>query len=71
MTEEGKGWSLTYHLLNLGGVTNVLMYSFVYSFESDTEEVPDKDDQGRKFETEALIVSQVCRKRAVEMVLGT
>jgi hypothetical protein len=39
VTEEGKGWSLTYHLLHLGGVTNVLVYSFVYSFESGTEEV--------------------------------
>jgi len=33
------------------------------------QRIPAKDDQGRKVETEALVVSQVYRKRVVEMVL--
>ncbi len=53
---------------------NVRGHDALNDRDTDTtsaQRVPDKDDQGRKFETEALVVSQVCRKRAVEMVLGT
>ena len=34
---------------------------------ASAQRVPAQDDQGRKFETGALVASQACRKRAAEM----